>query len=298
MAVVRRTACPRCRAAGGDNSGDNLVHYSDGGSRCFTCHYTILSCAERVKRGLPVTPEQEAIAEITPEDIEETKSEGVSAAFVRKLKASTTQRGRLYRGISDVSYKRYWVLHEYNGRGEVFRQFYPIFKEIDGVTLLSRFKTRLHPKEFGSIGKSSKQEMFFGELSFKNITSKFCVIAAGEIDTMSAHTMLYKEFGDVPCVCAVNGESATLASMKRRLDFLNRFEHVLLILDEDKAGREQVGLILQNEELKQGLTGRLHDVRLSACEELNVGDDKVDLNVVLTKGYGSHFVNYIKGILC
>lgn len=301
MAVIRRTACPRCRAVGGDNSGDNLVHYSDGGSRCFTCKYTILSCAERVRRGLPVTPEQEAIAEITPEDIEESKTEGVSAAFVRKLKASTTLRGRLYRGISDKSYERYWVLHEYDGRGQVFRQFYPVFKEVEGVSVISRFKVRLHPKTFSSLGMSSKMEMFFGELSFARINSSFCIITAGEIDALSAHTMLLGEFGDVPCVCPVNGEASTTQTMTRRIEFLNRFEHVLLILDEDKAGLEQASVVCKDKFLQENLKGKLHDVKLSSCRELQpllISNYKCDLNVILTSGYTSQFVNYIKGLVC
>lgn len=33
--VVSREACPKCRDAGGDYKGDNLVVYSNGGKHCF-----------------------------------------------------------------------------------------------------------------------------------------------------------------------------------------------------------------------------------------------------------------------
>ena len=42
--VVRKEACPKCRAKNQDNSGDNLVVYADSenneSSHCFSCGYT------------------------------------------------------------------------------------------------------------------------------------------------------------------------------------------------------------------------------------------------------------------
>lgn len=37
--VIRYEACPKCRARGNDNSGDNLACYDDGGSYCFSCGF-------------------------------------------------------------------------------------------------------------------------------------------------------------------------------------------------------------------------------------------------------------------
>ena len=36
---LRYEACPRCRARGHDNRGDNLGRYDDGSAHCFSCHY-------------------------------------------------------------------------------------------------------------------------------------------------------------------------------------------------------------------------------------------------------------------
>lgn len=51
------TPCPRCRAAGGDRSGDNLATYSDGSRHCFACgfhefpkHYIRKVKEERVEK--------------------------------------------------------------------------------------------------------------------------------------------------------------------------------------------------------------------------------------------------------
>jgi hypothetical protein len=38
---TKNEACPRCRSNGGDNRGDNLVTYSDGGGHCFACGYHV-----------------------------------------------------------------------------------------------------------------------------------------------------------------------------------------------------------------------------------------------------------------
>ncbi len=37
--VNERSACPQCRANGGDNSGNNLVTFSNGTKHCFSCGY-------------------------------------------------------------------------------------------------------------------------------------------------------------------------------------------------------------------------------------------------------------------
>ena len=39
--VVSKSACPRCRQRGQDQSGDNLATYSDGHQWCFACHYLV-----------------------------------------------------------------------------------------------------------------------------------------------------------------------------------------------------------------------------------------------------------------
>lgn len=36
---VRTEPCPKCRAAGNDSRGDNLVRYQDGSAFCFACHH-------------------------------------------------------------------------------------------------------------------------------------------------------------------------------------------------------------------------------------------------------------------
>lgn len=37
--VTKRSACPKCRERGKDRSGDNLIHYEDGGAHCFSCGF-------------------------------------------------------------------------------------------------------------------------------------------------------------------------------------------------------------------------------------------------------------------
>lgn len=39
MPFLRKEACPRCREQGKDNSGDNLVRYTNGSAFCFACRY-------------------------------------------------------------------------------------------------------------------------------------------------------------------------------------------------------------------------------------------------------------------
>lgn len=37
---THHSQCPKCAEIGKDNNGDNLAHYSDGSSYCFSCHFS------------------------------------------------------------------------------------------------------------------------------------------------------------------------------------------------------------------------------------------------------------------
>jgi len=37
---THHSQCPKCAKIGKDNNGDNLAHYSDGSSYCFSCHFS------------------------------------------------------------------------------------------------------------------------------------------------------------------------------------------------------------------------------------------------------------------
>ena len=39
--VVSRTPCPKCREAGNDTQGNNLINHDDGHSYCYACNYLI-----------------------------------------------------------------------------------------------------------------------------------------------------------------------------------------------------------------------------------------------------------------
>ncbi len=69
------------------------------------------------------------------------------------------------------------------------------------------------------------------------------VVRVGNCDAMSAYQMLYnsqksKEYEAIPVVSSTIGEGGTAAQLAAQYEWLNRFEKVILCLDNDDAGRK------------------------------------------------------------
>ena len=228
-----KNPCPRCRERGLDHSGDNLYYYGEGlGAYCYSCGFTIPSDGWLKENG----KEQEYIYE---EEV--VTKELITREEVEKIKGYTGTDPKGYRGISLETSKKYMVRYQYDEEtGEVSHQYY-------GITQGGKaagFKIRqASPKDFRSVGVTGKHCDLFGEASFKNASGRFLVLSSGELDALSAFEMFEAtrknkdDFEPIPVLSATIGESGAAKQYALRLELFERFERIVVIPDQDEAGK-------------------------------------------------------------
>lgn len=239
MFQIGKNPCPKCVKNGRDNSGDNFYFYGEGkGGFCWSCHYTLPSDEykqdnfnwEEVERGIM------SKSPLTKEERDEL------------LEATGTQ-GQDSRGLTDKTYRYFAVRFGYDDNGNVDSHYYPVTDEKGETTA---FKVRYLPKTFSWIGKGGKDSQLFGQWKHtkSNAGGKYVVIASGEVDAMSVHQMLedYRisrnsDFAPIPVVSSVVGETASYKQIQAQYEWLNRYDQIILIPDQDEAGQEAVEAI-------------------------------------------------------
>ena len=169
------------------------------------------------------------------------KREKLTKEEVEKIKDQTGEYGKLSRGISDETYKKYRIRFGYDEEtGDVVSHYYPYTEEYQA----SGYKLRKLPKEFSVVGKVSSDSDLFGQVFSRNASGKFVILCAGEIDTLSAYQMLHanknEKFDDIPCVSAGTGENGSHKNIAKHYSWFDRFEKIIVIYDQDNTGREAV----------------------------------------------------------
>lgn len=239
MSRDHKTACPRCRRNGGDTAGNNLHVYGEGkGAFCWACSFTIPSDEHRAAMGWNEDHIEEEVVTreaITPEEN-------------AQIKNYTRTKGKGYRGIRDDINAFFGVRYEYDEEtGEPIKQFVPT--TINGE--LVGYRTRAFPKDFTNpIGKVGKECDMVFEFRFKN-HARTCLITGGEIKALAAYQMLLddqkrrgkEDFETVAVVCSTLGEPAAYKQVQKRYDFFNRFQKIVVCMDNDEAGEEAANAI-------------------------------------------------------
>lgn len=231
-----KTACPRCRSQGLDNSGNNFHTYGldengkHKGGHCFSCEYTIPSQQWLEDNGKVEEEEIELVGSHFDLEVNE------------KIKKQTGVDSKGYRGIRTEISRPFGVRYSYSEEdGSVVTSYYPTTQNYE----ISGYKVRHHPKRFEAIGESGKDCELFMQFAFKNSTEQRVVIAAGEVDALSCYQMLYdyqksKGYEPVPVVSATIGESGSHRQLQAQYEWLNRFTKIIICADQDKAGQEAV----------------------------------------------------------
>lgn len=234
--------CPKCSKEGSDRSGDNLMVYGldkDGqhkGAYCWACTYTI-----------PSEKWLEEHGEQTEEEYGVVGSE-FNAEIHEKFKAVTTTDSGGWRGIRSEITAYFGVRHEYDTEtGELKTQWYPCTIEYH----LSGYKRRGIPKDFKDpMGETGQDCELFGQFRFRNSNSRDVLVVGGEVDQLSAFQMIKDhydkkggEYEPVPVVSATIGESGAHKQLQKQYGWLDRFDRILLCLDNDKAGKEAIDKI-------------------------------------------------------
>lgn len=125
--------------------------------------------------------------------------------------------------------------------GGIDAHYYPVTK--DGE--VTGYKVRTLPKDFQAIGDTKKcelfgQHLFSGSGEYANKASnRFLILCEGELDTIAMQqAMCEQSNGDF--INAVVGlpNGANAKSIKENYKFVNSFQNVILVLDQDEPGKK------------------------------------------------------------
>ena len=198
--VVGREACPKCRANGNDNSGDNLARYSNGGAYCFACEHW-----ERGDGSVSEQPAKKADFKVYRGQIKSLDHRRIDTKPARVYGYQTAEiKGK------DIEIANY-------------------FK--DGQLVAQHM--RGPDKTFHWVGSPRGCELF-GQHLWGNGGKKL-VITEGEIDCLSVAQMQDCKW---PSVSLPNGAAGAVRDIKNNLEFVNSFEEVILMFDMDEPGQQ------------------------------------------------------------
>jgi hypothetical protein len=258
--------CPKCSTSGGDSHKDNLAVYDDGGMHCFACGYTVVSQDYKDSLGTQTSEVIKVADKLTQTEFD-------------KIKAETTMDVS-YRGIRKEIAKLYRVRYELSEQdATVVKQYVPVTKDGNLVGM----KVRKHPKSFSCMGDCGQTTDLMGSSLFKT-KGKFVVVAAGEIDMLSAYQMLMdyqdnkgnsEKYDYIPVVSPTTGEGSSGKQLQHNYTFLDKFDKIVLCFDSDAAGKAAIDKVAPL--LPKGKV-YIMDLRYK------------DANEYLTKGKGFEFV--------
>ena len=192
--------CPEC------NSSDACSINEDGSAFCFSCNTRI----SNYELG---------------GNIEELKVHRMNS--VNEIEGSFTALND--RGISLATAKKYNVKCITNREGKVIRHFYPYCVAAE----VTAYKVREEGKHFTWRGNSQGTGLF-GQSLFKD-SGKFITLVEGECDAMAAFEMMGSKW---PVVSLKSGASGAVRDVKNSIEFLEKFDCVVINFDNDKAGLE------------------------------------------------------------
>lgn len=181
-------------------SQDNLARYDDGHAHCFGCGYR--------EKGNGM------------EDTKPKKEKGllhggeVKALPKRKLNHDTCQKFGY--SIHDYKDQRVQVAPYYDTEGKLVAQ-----------------KVRFPDKEFVFLGEPKKAALFGQNVAGKG--GKRLVITEGEIDAMSVAQAFNLSW---PVVSVPNGAQGAAKSIKQNLEFVESFDEVVFLFDNDEPGQK------------------------------------------------------------
>lgn len=236
--VVEKIQCPKCAKRGEDNSGDNLVVYANGGKHCFnpSCNYTV--------------PSEDYRDDVIQIYEHEDKLE-YSTANWESLKKHTIVSGGGYRGISDETYAYYGVRHQYDANDTLVEQIYP-YTNINNEMCGIKIRNVENKKFFVKGSNIALTTEMFGQSTHRKSKSDTLLLASGEIDAMSAHEMLKNLGYKMPAIVSSTIGEDGGKQFKAQYEFFNKFERIVVVPDNDKAGKDalsKLSLVLPRNKL-------------------------------------------------
>ena len=201
--VAFRKPCPEC-------GGSDPVQINDNGSaKCFSCQ-TYFRDYEKAMNGEPVS------------DFKTYKNNSMNNIDGEYLELRD-------RKISLATAKKYGVKAVVNSKGEIVKHYYPYYTANE----ISGYKVREPNKLFSWQGQA-KESGLFGQQAF-NSGGKYITLTEGECDAMAAYELLGSKW---PVLSVKNGAGGSVKDVKQNLEYLEKFDNVVISFDNDKVGKE------------------------------------------------------------
>ena len=217
--VVSRLNCPRC------GSRDNVALYDDGGQHCFTpgCSYH-------------VSPNSFSMSNLVSNDSPSREIEPILGSYQaipsRCIPEEVCKLFGYFKGVYGDSEAYYWPIYDKERR-------------------LTGYKIRKPNKQFVQHG-SNPDNTFLGQEKWGS-GGKLLVIFEGEYDCLS-YAAVRKSW---PCVSLPNGADSAEKCIRSNLDWLLKFEEIILCFDGDEHGQKAVRKAIQLLPPRVGKIGKI-----------------------------------------
>ena len=217
--------CPLC------SSSDAVSMNKDGSAYCFSC--------------------QEHIKEYNMETQEIQSTKSTNEYEVKDYLKQSNYAEIVDRNIKEPTCKRYGVTVKMDSVGTITNHYYP-YHDKQGAKIATKTRyTKL--KEFSLQGNTKVSGLFGEHLFSKN---KYVIITEGELDCLSAYQMFKTDRYETPVVSIKNGITSAVKDIKGSLDWLEKFDNVIINFDNDEQGR--VGALKVAELFSPGKCKILH----------------------------------------
>ena len=201
--IAFRKPCPKC------GGSDPVSINKDGSAKCFSCD-TYFKNYKKAMNGETVS------------DFKTYKNNSMNNIDGEYIELRD-------RKISLATAKKYGVKAVVNSKGEIVKHYYPYYTANE----ISGYKIREPNKLFSWQGQA-KESGLFGQQAF-NSGGKYVTLTEGECDAMAAYELLGSKW---PVLSVKNGAAGAVKDVKQNLEFLEKFDNIVISFDNDKVGKE------------------------------------------------------------
>jgi twinkle protein len=207
---VGHEPCPEC------GSSDALARYSDGSAKCFAedCDYREAADGQGITH--PRTRKKNVKGLVPKGAIKAIPSRKLTEKSCEKWDyTSGSVKGALF-GLDDP---------------KVAVQIANYHDPVTGEVVCQKLRTK--DKEFILVGPGKKKPPLYGMHLWRNTKAPKVVITEGEIDAISVSQIQQHRW---PVVSLPNGAQGAKNAITQHLEWLDKFDDVVLLFDNDEAG--------------------------------------------------------------